>query len=417
MKNTMKKLCSLFLSLALLLTFPVTAQAAGTFNAGVSITSEGNTITVTVPEENNDFLAAQAPRLSIPCGFAAATVTLNGETVESKLENGMVSFLVRTGGSYVITGSSTPAPCTHPDKNGDGICDNCGCNLGAQFKYASVALSGAVEMKCAFALTDNVLQDQNAYLQITRLDGDVETIPVNKAVPNGDFYVFSTDFAAKEMTDNVTICVVMGDGSLSQTYQYNLRGYADSVLSLTDPQYVKAVSLVKAMLLYGSYAQKHFDYRENALADAGLDMSEFNLGAVTADTLKSYANSRRQGTDKVVFVGSSLLLKSETILRLFFQMDSSILNNVTVTFNGQKQTLKANGSYYCVDITDIAAKNLCDDVKVIVNDGTNEATVTYNPMTYCYNVLARPGSYSESLVEVVKALHIYNQTAKAYFGS
>ena len=84
MKNTMKKLCSLFLSLALLLTFPVTAQAAGTFNAGVSITSEGNTITVTVPEENNDFLAAQAPRLSIPCGFVAATVTLNGETVESK---------------------------------------------------------------------------------------------------------------------------------------------------------------------------------------------------------------------------------------------------------------------------------------------------------------------------------------------
>lgn len=417
MKNIMKKLFSITLVIVLLLSCNITALAAGTFNAGVSIERDGNTITVTIAEQNDEFLAAQSPRLSIVCDFETAAVTHNGKTVTSFLEDGMVSFSVQASGTYVITGSGKVG-CTHPDENSDHICDDCGCNLGAVLEGAIVGLKDSIHMKVYFSLSDDVLADEDAYLQITRPDGTVEKIPVKDAAANNGYHGFTAEFSAKEMTDVVCIQMIMGDGSASQIYRYSLRNYADIILSDSANYSDADRTMVKAMLLYGAYAQKHFDYRTDTLADDGLNLTGFDLDSVTADTLENYADSRKQGTEKVVFMGSSLLLKSETILRLFFKIDPSVVSKVTFTANGKQLNMQPSGSFYYVDITGIAAKNLSDHVSVTISDGTTTtATVTYNPLSYCYTVLAASENHTESLRDVVKALYLYNQTAKAYFGA
>lgn len=412
MKTMMRKFCSIALVLALLLTGAVTAMAAETFNAGVTIQREGNRITVTVQEDDDAFLAAQSPRLSIVCDFACATVTRNGQTVEASLADGMVTFPVRASGTYVITGSGE-GDYAHPDSDGDSLCDSCECNLGAKLESYLVSLQDNINMDCYLTLSDEVAKDKDAYLEITRPDGTVNRIPVSDAVESNGHYVFTEKFAAKEMTETVTIRMCMGDGTAGLTYQYSLRTYADGILNATQGYTDADRELVKAMLLYGAYAQKHFNYRTDALADKDLDL---RLADVTAENLKAYANTARQGTDKVEFVGSSLLLKSETVLRLFFRVDSSVKDRVTFRYNGQLLTVGTSGSFAYVDISGIRAKDLHKSVSVTVNDGT-EATVTYNPLTYCYNVLANPDQYPESLCNVVKALYLYHQTAKAYYGA
>lgn len=415
MKSILKKLCAALLTLALLLTCPVTALAADTFNAGVSITREENVISVTIAEDDDAFLAAQSPVLSVACDFEAVTVTFGDQAVPAVLKDGMVSFPVTAGGTYVITGTTGEAACPHPDENGDEVCDDCGSLLGAVMEGAIVGLKDSIRMEAYFTLSEKVLGAEDISLQITRPgETEPEVISLSNAELSGSFYCFTAEFSAKEMTDKVVYQIFADGEPASDAVAYSLRDYADIILT-DSPSYSDADrTMIKAMLFYGSYAQRHFGYNPDALADDGLSMVEFDLDSVTAETLSPYANSAAQGTEKVTLMGSSLLLKSSTILRLFFKVDASVQETVTFKLGSRELAMHAEGSYCYVDITNIVAKDLCKDVTVTVNDGT-EATVVYNPMSYCYTVLANAESHPETLVNMVKALYIYNQNAVRYF--
>ena len=63
-----------------------------------------------------------------------------------------------------------------------------------------------------------------------------------------------------------------------------------------------------------------------------------------------------------------------------------------------------------------SAKNLDDTFTIVIHDGTDEATISYCPMTYCYNVLtAGADVVGEAMVNTAKALYLYNQAANEYF--
>ena len=71
-------------------------------------------------------------------------------------------------------------------------------------------------------------------------------------------------------------------------------------------------------------------------------------------------------------------------------------------------------------ISGIAAQNLDDDFTVCISVGdSNNYSVQYSPLTYCYNVLARETTQerTDELKDLIKALYIYNAKANNYFNN
>ena len=108
----MKKILSMALIVALCMSVSLNVFAAG-FNAGVEITEGDGVITVTV--QHSEVLVSRQPTLKVPCDFAAAQVTFNGQVLDSVLEEGYVCFAVAAGGDYVITEVEAPDTPDTPD--------------------------------------------------------------------------------------------------------------------------------------------------------------------------------------------------------------------------------------------------------------------------------------------------------------
>jgi hypothetical protein len=209
------------------------------------------------------------------------------------------------------------------------------------------------------------------------------------------------------MTDVVKSQFVYTGGS-SKEYSHTVKGYAEYLLENSNNADLKA--LVTAMLNYGAAAQVQFGYHTDRLANAGIDgaVSDYDL------TLSGYTSVSGQGTDCVKLYSASLILKSETTLRMYFTSQSSTF---TAKYQGRDLTVNQKGNYYYVDITGISARNLDEAVTVTINDGTASADITYNPMVYCQTVLSdNTGVYAADMKNVVAALYLYNQAANTYFG-
>ena len=75
------------------------------------------------------------------------------------------------------------------------------------------------------------------------------------------------------------------------------------------------------------------------------------------------------------------------------------------------------GSYYYVEISNIAAKNLDKSFHLEVSSKTNGVVLSldYSAMSYVCKVLNSDNA-TETLKDLLKALYLYNQAANEYFG-
>ena len=134
--------------------------------------------------------------------------------------------------------------------------------------------------------------------------------------------------------------------------------------------------------------------------------------ALTIDGFKPVAG---QGTELAKLYSASLILKSETTLRIFFKVDAAV-ENLTVTYQGQTLEVKQRSGLSYVDVVGISAKALDEVVTVTVNDGANTAEVAFNPMSYSQGVLNdTTGAFGQDMKDLVAALYLYNKAANVYF--
>ena len=160
------------------------------------------------------------------------------------------------------------------------------------------------------------------------------------------------------------------------------------------------------MLNYGAYAQIYFDKNPDDPANASLSEKEKALGDVTITAPESAIDL----PDGVIFEGATLSLRSETTLSLYFT--SSV--DLTFSCEGRAVEEAASGSYQIARIRDIPAKQLLNSFTLQISAEEANGSVTYSPVNYCYKVLDG-GTDNENLINVVKALYRYAQTATAYF--
>ena len=217
------------------------------------------------------------------------------------------------------------------------------------------------------------------------------------------------------MADMVTATLYDENGAVLDTEIMSVRQYAEAIITNVDNDtaYEAATPLAKSMLHYGAYAQKYFKYNTGNLANKTY-ASEDAVAKVTEAKLSGFGKGTQKKDGFGSLAGASLVLESETTLRMFFQFESGAsLSGLKFTVGGVNKGYVKSGNYYIVDFENISASDLDKDFTVTVTAGSNTFNATCSAMTFCYNALI--SSSNADLQNLAKALYLYNVQANAYF--
>lgn len=356
--------------------------------------------------------------------------------------------------SYEYSNTEKNTYGDHPDADNDGKCDDCGAiidGIGAKLAGYSLSLTGNIGVNFYMELSNDIVNDESAYMNFTLPNGTTSKVYVNgthedgstattdTTVKNGvTYYVFTCEVAAKEMTSDIKAQMIGNNGEKTgKVYTYTVKEYADYILSHTSAEgsnYGSAtVQLVKGMLNYGGAAQKYFGYKTDQLASDGLALTE----PVFDDTsiinfIKNEANkaviTNHSDPDKVTFKSAYLSLNSTTDLCVSVQFaeDVTVQEDMFAIWLGsteiskdQYEITKVNeGNCYKITLHGIKASQLQKQYEFEVHlSDAESAVLTYGATSYAYTVMSSACdniNNIESLREVVKALYAYGSCAQGY---
>ena len=269
-------------------------------------------------------------------------------------------------------------------------------------------------------LDQRTVNDEDAYMLFTLPNGDKKQVYISEAVkntslnPNKIYYVFSCDVSSYEMTQQVKAQMFDGNGNSTHEYSYTVRDYAEYILRNPKYYYEEDVMFAKAILNYGACAQEYWNTEKEDLANKNLNESDRVINTLTASDLESYEVSKvtnKSGS----FEGYSLVLKSETTLKAYYKpAEGTDINNLTFKANGQTVTPVKSGEYYILSVENIKAWDLDTNYKFEVYDGDETLEFSFSAMSYCYSVLKNSESYTDSLIQLISALRIYQQRSEVY---
>ena len=405
----------------------------------------------TDPVEPTEVTAAQINDLS----YLGTLVTLNGTVESFEYENGLIqTIMVKDANGDVarvfIDGYITTAEdvqnltvgCqisatglssyddTWKDTNyfpririrnrADIICTEAEITDAAIVAGKSLSLKGKIALNFYLELPETLLEDEGAYVTIND-----EQFPISKAKTiqqNGKtLYRFTVYVKFAQLTEERVLHVYTGEGELAKLlrldgtdltesgYAYKAQDYIEIVRETSEDEAL--LKLVNALSDVGSLAQLQFNYNVDSRVEVVGD-----LDSVTADSISQFAMvlNVKEGAG-ISYYGSSLLLQENTVIRHYFTVTGSI-SQYTFKVDGKKVTPVKKGSYYYIEIKDVSAKDLDKSFHVEVSTKTEGVVVSldYSAMSYIYKQLAT--GESGTLIDLMKALVLYNQAADAYFG-
>ena len=188
--------------------------------------------------------------------------------------------------SYAYSNTEKNTYGDHPDADNDGKCDDCGQyidGIGAKLAGYSLSLTGNIGVNFYMELSNDVVNDESAYMNFTLPNGTTSKVYVSGTHEDGStattdttvkdgvtYYVFTCEVAAKEMTSDIQAQMIGNNGEKKGTvHTYTVKEYADYILShmSADESLTSraTIQLVKGMLNYGGAAQKYFGYKTDKL--------------------------------------------------------------------------------------------------------------------------------------------------------
>ena len=354
--------------------------------------------------------------------------------------------------SYAYSNTEKNTYGDHPDADNDGKCDDCGQyidGIGAKLAGYSLSLTGNIGVNFYMELSNDVVNDESAYMNFTLPNGttskvyvsgtheDGSTATTDTTVKNGvTYYVFTCEVAAKEMTSDIKAQMIGNNGEKTgKVYTYTVKEYADYILShmsAEESDISKAtIQLVKGMLNYGGAAQKYFGYKTDKLASDGLTLT----GRVFNDTsiINNITNEANKASvtcanAKVTFKSAYLSLNSTTDLCVSVQFADdvtvkedmfAIWCNTDQISKDQYEVTKVNEeNCYKITLHGVKASQLNEKYAFYVElSDTEYAELAYGTNSYAYTVMSSACdniNNIESLREVVKALYAYGSCAQEY---
>lgn len=302
--------------------------------------------------------------------------------------------------------------------------------VGAHLEGYSLILGDDIGVNFYMTLGESIAADETAYMRFTLPNGSTKDVYVKTAdgqnrdvaSRSGDYYVFPCCVAAKEMTATITAQMYSGENRpVGKTYTYTVKDYADYILRNQSSYNTETVELVKAMLYYGACAQRLFEYNTGSYADADIGNYSDSVPDV-CDEVAGKKNSVPVQTigsgDSAVtltYYGSSLVLRSKTVYKLYFTKSGNNTAALPTLRNGEteyppiSQTYDGR-TYICYEITDISPQDI--DADITLRFGTN-AVFTVNIGEYA-NLTLTDNNATEAEKDTINALYNYSAKGKDY---
>ena len=310
----------------------------------------------------------------------------------AELEDGSIGLLYEyddTAHDYKITYKTIPMSELAPNVQFDIPASEDG--VRTELAGYTLSLEGTIGVNFHMLLGDEVIADaeKGAYMNFTLGGKEYMKVPVADVTVEGEngYYVFKCAVPVKDMDTEITAQIVLSDGRKGLEYSYKVSDYADYILDGNGSYSEKTIELVDAMSEFGDYATAYF---ADETIGAAPDVTEEELtdlathqGVISNDSNNCYN-------------GSSLLLKSNTILRHYF--------TEKVTEDAVKK-----GDLYYIESEGIPAHKLGEEI--VTEVGGME--ITYNPLSYAYIVLTRE-DIDDNLKNLMHAMYLYHQAAQAY---
>ena len=279
-----------------------------------------------------------------------------------------------------------------------------------EFVGATLSLKGDISLNFYVKLSEKILSDETAYMQFT-VGGTTRTVALSDGIldESDGSYRFSVAMNAKNMGDAVIAQVYNEDGAVGASKTLSIKDYADYAIKNSNKG--QLVKLMKAMLNYGAAAQIEFGYNLDNLVNADLDDAD-KVKPGTVD-VGAFQHTITGTEDGIQITSASLLLQSETKIRIYFTLaEGKSVEDYTFTIDGKTvaPVKAANGEYY-LEKANVAAKDL-DSVYTFQLGGL---TLTYSGMSYI-NQVQNHSSNDVNLMNLAKTLYEYCQAANVYFG-
>ncbi|MBR5565912.1 MAG: discoidin domain-containing protein [Roseburia sp.] len=314
-------------------------------------------------------------------------------------------------------------------------------NSEAKLAGNSLTLEGVIDVNFFMTLSDEVRANKDAYMNFTIVRGEdveIQTVSVADAVLAGgeqpsNVYVFSCGVPVKDMNTDIKAQLVAGERK-GLVYTYSVEEYVTD--ATTNPEAVlgagastEAIAefkeLVTTMSDFGDFATEYFTPSEDGI---GSEMLEKISGVSVAD-LAEYKAAATIPT-KDIYYGTSLLLKSDTELRHYFNEEVEV---VSVTVDGEAAATnryavkqKEGTSKWYLEYTGIGAHELNKLISVTVKTKNSvnpeteepiEVTIVYSPLTYAHIALKNESTVGTNLANVMRAMYLYYVAADDYIDS
>ena len=265
-------------------------------------------------------------------------------------------------------------------------------------------------------LDEAILNDSDAVMEMEVAGIKKAMIKVSDSVKNGSIevedsegkshqcYKFTCNVYAKQMTDNIVATLKTSSGTWKEVY--SIQSYMEKA---QDSSNEKLKNLMNAMAVYGGYAQMLLGYNTNNLAGGSLS----DVSNVTKDMLAEYEYTEDGKEENLSIYGSSLLLKEQTTLRMYYQLAEGNISDYKFTIDGKEvQPIQSGDSnVYYIELNNIIAPDL---EKAHIFTAGNITVSNYSALSYVNKALDSEKS-SENNKKTAAALYLYWKAAEAYF--
>ncbi len=237
----------------------------------------------------------------------------------------------------------------------DGTCVYCGHKtVKAKVEGMSASVGGNISLNVFVSFEGDIENDDSAYVHFVLPNQEQKDIYVKSVEPqqNG-FYKFTVDIPAQYMSGNIHGDIIVSNGTVIKSFDTSVEEYAHAVA--VEEEYEE---FIDAMIDYGTYAKAYFQ----GDSEDPKNYTEEDFQNVASQITPS------EGIKDSDYIGSSLLLKSNTVLRHYFseykpgRTEKDGMYYIEQSFAPGAYSQKIDGFDY----------NIYDYIYIVVSDPTED---------------------------------------------
>lgn len=289
----------------------------------------------------------------------------------------------------------------------------------------SLSLKGDIAMNLYLKLGGKLIDEENGSVQFDLPGGNhteenVSLKDAKYAVTFGSkCYGFSAGIAAKEMASTISATFIRDDNTTAGPFNTTVKSYCNYIIN--HPETAESagyddttIVLAKAILNYGTYAQKSLGYNTGTLPVAE---GKYSLPDVD---LTSIADVTEEGScTGLNYSATSAMLTTTTGLKHYFTLTGDgDVSRYTFTVNGEELTPVVNGSTASILISGIWADQLDEPIELTVENTEDHTSykISYSVYNYVKKVL-KSQKTSDDDKNMARAVYGYGEAAKTFFAN